>query len=434
MKNFKQAYYDLKKQQLLFASALDRIAELIYLNEKPSDLLTDLNNILGETLQLDRTLIYYISSEENLVIGLCEWLNKNEPDIQPTIDTYPLDLFRVSYQQLLKSQKYIESYSDAVASSFVEEGSGKILHGGMNIKSLLWFPFDFDKGGFYLVALNQLTHLKKWSTEEIQFIASAVKQVSLALMKIKLNLERSRLIESEKVLQELNATKDKIFSIISHDLRNPFNSLMGYNELLISNAESYSPEKVRRFAQEMHKSSEQALSLLENLLHWSRLQTGKLVPSPEKLNPQALLDELISLTRAEATKKKITIKPDIQTSDMVYADREMTKTVLRNLVTNALKYSYPKDVITVKAENLEDQLQFTVSDTGIGIEKEYVSDIFKVDCKVSKPGTNNETGTGLGLILCKEFVEINNGRIWAESELGKGSDFKLTLPLWQEEC
>lgn len=119
---------------------------------------------------------------------------------------------------------------------------------------------------------------------------------------------------------------------------------------------------------------------------------------------------------------------------MVYADREMTKTVLRNLVTNALKYSYPRGVITVKAENLKDQLQFTVSDTGIGIEKEYVPDIFNVDCKVSRPGTNNETGTGLGLILCKDFVEINHGKIRAESELGKGSDFIFTLPLWQKDC
>jgi GAF domain-containing protein len=199
MENFKKAYDDLKKQQLQFASALDRIAELIFLNENPSNLLSDVNNILGETLQLDRALIYYVSAEENLIIGLCECLNKNEPDIQPTIDTYPLDLFRISHQKLTKSQKHIESHTDEVADSFIEEGSGKLLHEMMQIKSLLWYPFDFDKESFYLFALNQLTKVRKWSREEIQFVASAAKQVSLALMKIKLNKERSRLIESEKV-------------------------------------------------------------------------------------------------------------------------------------------------------------------------------------------------------------------------------------------
>jgi len=419
-----------KKQQLDFSRALDKIAEIILKNEKPNDLLADVNDILGETLQLDRALIYYVSAKEQLIIGLCEWLNKEDPSIQPTIDTYPLNYFKVSYQKLVNKRKHIESHTNAPAVSFTEEGSDKVLHDGMHIKSLLWYPFDFENGNFYLFALNQLSHVRRWTNEEIQFVSSAARHVSMALMKIKLNKERIKLKNKEEVLKELNATKDKIFSIISHDLRSPFNVLLGYNQLLIENAEKYPAEKVRQFAQEMYNSSKQAFTLLENLLHWSSLQTGKLVPGPEELIPSELFKDLVSITAGQATEKEISLKTEIHSNDKVRADREMTKTVLRNLVTNAIKYSYPGGAITIKAERRDNDMLFTVSDTGIGIEKAYVSGIFNVDCNISKPGTSNESGTGLGLILCKDFVEVNHGSIWAESEPGKGSDFKFTLPVF----
>lgn len=229
-------------------------------------------------------------------------------------------------------------------------------------------------------------------------------------------------------LHELNATKDKLFSVIAHDLKNPFNILLGFSDLLHKNAHKYPAHKIEEYAQTMYNASEQAHKLLENLLKWSSAQTGRLNPAPEKLIPADIVDEIKLLHEPMAATKNIAIKSDINYSHTIFTDREMLKTILNNLVGNAIKFTYTGGVITIKSQCHENSVLFIVSDTGTGIEQVHIKNLFRADSKLSKAGTTNEKGTGLGLILCKEFVEKLKGKIWAESEPGKGSDFKFTIP------
>jgi signal transduction histidine kinase len=248
------------------------------------------------------------------------------------------------------------------------------------------------------------------------------------LRELNTNLE-NKVEQRTQELNELNATKDKFFSIIAHDLKNPFNTLMGFTELLLDNLEEYSTEKLREFIDVLHQTSKQSYALLENLLEWSRAQTGRLEMSPKKVNIHELTNENISLLLNQATKKNIRLKNEIIPSIEAFCDENMIRTVIRNLVSNAIKYTKENGSITCDCQLEDDKVEISISDTGIGIKPENLNKLFRIDVNYTTVGTAQETGTGLGLILCKEFVNKNNGEIWVESEFGKGSTFKFTLPL-----
>lgn len=233
---------------------------------------------------------------------------------------------------------------------------------------------------------------------------------------------------AEKELRELNATKDKFFSIIAHDLKNPFTSLLGYSQLLASNASKLPAERVQQVAERLHESSRQTYALLENLLHWARIQTGNLSPVQHHLSPAELLDEASRISDTSARAKGIEIKVICNTARAVFVDRQMINTVLRNLVSNAVKFSFPGSLISVKAEDQEQAVVFSVSDSGVGIEDHQAKDLLKIGSTQSTIGTANEKGTGLGLILCKEFVEVNGGNIWFTSRHGEGTTFFFSFP------
>ncbi|MGY0035337.1 ATP-binding protein [Pedobacter sp. NJ-S-72] len=233
---------------------------------------------------------------------------------------------------------------------------------------------------------------------------------------------------TEKRLQELNATKDKFFSIIAHDLRNPFTSLISFSELIYKNANRLSTEKIESLAFRMNDSAKQAYTLLENLLHWSKMQTGILQPDPQELSVEDLLAEIKRVSSSIAIAKGIEIKIEETCSGKIVADQQMMNTVLRNIIANAIKFSHANSTIILKAHYRQDTILFSVTDSGIGIEKENIERLFKMDSSFSTPGTQNEMGTGLGLRLCREFVEISGGRIWLESELGLGTTIYFTIP------
>jgi signal transduction histidine kinase len=233
---------------------------------------------------------------------------------------------------------------------------------------------------------------------------------------------------TERRLQELNATKDKFFSIIAHDLKNPFTSLISFSELIYKNVNRLSIEKIESLAFRMNDSAKQAYALLENLLHWSKMQTGTLKPDPQELNVEDLLDEIKRVSSSIAIAKGIEIKIEETCSGKIIADRQMMNTVLRNIVANAIKFSHANSIIVLRAHHHQDAVLFSVSDSGIGIEKENIERLFKTDSSFSTPGTQNEIGTGLGLRLCREFVEISGGNIWLESEPGLGTTIYFTIP------
>ena len=246
---------------------------------------------------------------------------------------------------------------------------------------------------------------------------------------IEIKQSREKIRKTNEQLKELNATKDKFFSIIAHDLKNPFNTLLGFSKLLFENAPNYTTDQIQQYAQIMNHTAKQSYALLENLMQWAKSQTEKIKIIPRNSSMNELLSITIPIVNGSALKKNITIESNISTEDIVYADNSLTATILRNLLTNAIKFTHANGKITVSTQRKDIFLEVSITDTGVGIEPMNIDKLFRIDSKVTSHGTDNEEGTGLGLILCKEFVEKQGGTIWANSEVGKGSTFTFTLPL-----
>ncbi len=251
--------------------------------------------------------------------------------------------------------------------------------------------------------------------------------------KIKLNqlleLKNKKIEQSEKELQVLNASKNKFFSIIAHDLKNPFHTVMGYSWLLSNDYERFTEEERRNFASDIHHSTNNIFRLLQNLLEWSRSQTGRLIYNPREIEFKQIVDNSMSILRSLADKKNIVVKLPYNEDLILFADPQMIETVLRNLVNNAIKFTPEHGTIEITAQQIDDQISICVKDSGIGISEDEAQNLFRIDSTVKRKGTNNEDGSGLGLILCKEFVDKNNGTIWVNSSPGKGSSFFFTIPV-----
>jgi len=238
---------------------------------------------------------------------------------------------------------------------------------------------------------------------------------------------------SETRLREINATKDKFFSIIAHDLRNPFNSILGFSQLLVEQIHQKDYDGIDKYTEFIRNSSQHAMDLLMNLLEWSRSQTGIMEFNPEYIEIVALINEVEKLSDYSARQKSITISKVLQQISPVLADKAMISTILRNLIFNAVKFTNPGGRIIISAEQKNNELIVSVSDNGVGIKRNDICKLFRIDETFSTTGTQNEKGTGLGLILCKEFVEKHKGKIWAESEAGKGSKFSFMIPVRIQE-
>jgi signal transduction histidine kinase len=242
-------------------------------------------------------------------------------------------------------------------------------------------------------------------------------------------LAEEALKKSESQLKELNATKDKFFNIVAHDLKNPFTSLIGSSELLYRNIDQMDNEKIKTLALILNDASKNGYAILQNLLDWSRSQTGLLKFNPENINLRKLIDEHILILEQISSNKEINIHSEVKDDLFIYGDKNMIKTVLRNLLGNAVKYSHRSGKVNVSATVNDQEVIVSVKDNGIGIPEENIKKIFRIDVKYSVPGTENEQGTGLGLKLCKEFVEKQGGEIWVESIENKGSEFKFSIPV-----
>ncbi len=251
---------------------------------------------------------------------------------------------------------------------------------------------------------------------------------NVELVELNAGLEK-KVEQRTSELQELNATKDKFFSIIAHDLKNPFNTIIGFSELLVTNFSQFTQDQIKEYIYILFDTSLHAYDLLENLLDWSRSQTGRITIRPVLISLHIQVSDIMRLLENQAEKKKILLKNTVDESVEAFADVNMINTVLRNLISNAIKYTKENGQIEVSASVNEKEVTVFVSDDGIGITPENMDKLFRIDKSLSTKGTANETGTGLGLILCKEFIEKNKGIIRVESTLGKGSKFIFTLPV-----
>ena len=236
--------------------------------------------------------------------------------------------------------------------------------------------------------------------------------------------------QQNEELKELNAAKDKFFSIIAHDLRSPFQGFLTITEMMSQGIREFSYDDLAKLAVEMNKSAKNIYVLLENLLSWAQIQRGTMDFNVEELDLKKLVDQNNEANSTRATQKEITIINEVPEDLKVLADESMMNVILRNLISNALKFTRREGKITINAKpTADDMIEICVSDTGIGMPESTIGKLFKIDEKIGRKGTDKEPTTGIGLLLCKEFVTKHGGKIWAKSEEEKGSNFYFTVPV-----
>jgi signal transduction histidine kinase len=230
-------------------------------------------------------------------------------------------------------------------------------------------------------------------------------------------------------LEKLNASKDRLFSIIAHDLKSPFNSIVGFSELLAEQIRNNDYKAIQEYADIILQSSRDTLGLLSNLMDWSRSQTNRILYDPAYLEIASVIEQVVLIFSNIASRKSINLSLNLTRDIFVNVDKNMIDTVMRNLISNAIKYSYQGGEILLTCEKHMDEVIVSVSDSGTGMSPDRIDILFDNDMYYSSAGTEDEQGTGLGLIICKEFIEKHGGRIWVESEMGVGSTFYFLLPV-----
>jgi two-component system sensor histidine kinase/response regulator len=289
--------------------------------------------------------------------------------------------------------------------------------------------FLFHQDIFYEITKNESTVVKGilkalvGRLRDMNIVEEQMASQNQEILRQKNELERQK-----KELLELNATKDKFFSIIAHDLRSPITTLISLSEVLKTDLELLTTSQQTEILNSLYDLSRNYLKLLDNLLQWARMQTGRLKAEPEKIRMDDLIREAVGFFQVYARDKQISLEYEDQTRTEVVADRNMIKTILRNLISNAIKYTAPNGRVAIHTKDHDRRIEVIIKDDGVGMTGEILEKLFHIDKTSTTRGTADEKGTGLGLILCKEFVEKNGGLLQVESERGVGSTFRFTLP------
>lgn len=336
----------------------------------------------------------------------------------------PDEFKKIKIEQLLPEK--LRTKHEGLRNKFMKNPVSRPMGAGRDLfaltKSGTEFPAEIglnivnsNNALFILVSIIDITERKK-SDQLILENSKFIEQQNKVLK------------ESEQKLKDLNATKDKLFSVIGHDLRNPIGSIQSALELLTTDVDLKDTENLKDLLDSAFTTSKAAFELLDNLLEWARLQRNEVKFLPVNINLKSQVSDVIALHSEIADNKKIQVKESITDDIVVFSDKNMLQTILRNLISNALKFSYSGKEIHIGAFLSENMVNVFVRDQGIGIESQILEDIFNKANKSSAYGTANEKGTGLGLILCKGFVERCGGKIWAESTPGMGSTFHFTMP------
>jgi PAS domain S-box-containing protein len=231
-----------------------------------------------------------------------------------------------------------------------------------------------------------------------------------------------------KELEELNTSKDKFFSIIAHDLRNPFTGIFGFASVLSEEFDTLSKEEIKEYVNYIYVGTKNVYDLIENLLAWSRIQTGRVIVQPVKLDIYSEVQDAIEILNVFAIKKRIKLFNTVEKNVFIKGDDNMIDSILQNLISNAIKFTNPSGTVKISSKVLKDFIEISVADNGIGMKQEDVNNLFQLGKQRSKSGTAEERGTGLGLLLCKEMIAKLNGNLFVESELHKGSTFSFTIP------
>ncbi|MBE9467852.1 MAG: PAS domain-containing protein [Bacteroidetes bacterium] len=366
-------------------------------------------------------------------------LNKSQQRLQLSLKTNNASMFEANFvtnemffsPELFKYLGYTDSHIPKKIDSFLKfimpddlSGVLKFLKKNVNKKKFDCF-LEYracDKAGnwHWIESVGKVT--KRKTNGEAVILTGISRDITQK------RKSEQELKQSETKLRDSNTTKNKFFSIIAHDLINPFNSMLGFSKLLYENFEEFDQKKQKSFLGIVYKDLKITYNLLENLLIWSRSQNGKLNFTPERENLYLLINKTIELSSLVADNKKINIVNKINKEIFVNADNNMLSVILRNLVSNAIKFTPKCGEIILNAKNNNKFVQISVKDNGVGMLPKLQTELFQIKNTISTAGTEKEKGTGLGLIICKEFVEKHGGEIWVKSEMNKGSEFLFTIP------
>ncbi len=303
--------------------------------------------------------------------------------------------------------------------------AGYIHPSSQNVKSWLGVPLFIEKDIAGVIVVKEYHHDLIIGEDERELLEIVSFPIARAIERMINEEERKSYTDK---LKELNDAKDKFFSIISHDLRSPFNSILGFSEILKENNSTLSKEEISAYSEAMYNSTRNVYNLVENLLQYSRFQMGKTEFEPEPVVLYDIVEHNIEMLRGNALRKRITLSNKVKSEISVFASEDMLSSVFQNLISNAVKFTGEHGTVTVDAEELNESVRIKVSDTGVGMGLETLEKLFILDSKKSQRGTGNEKGTGLGLIIVKEFIEKNEGHIQVKSQIGEGSEFIITLP------
>ncbi|MDX9923708.1 MAG: PAS domain S-box protein [Ignavibacteriaceae bacterium] len=377
----------------------------------------EIHSIISELMPAENFYIALFDKNKN-TIKLAYFVDKYD-----TLDEIEYNIGKGLTEYVIKTGKAI--LVDAAKDAELRE-KGEVELVGEPQAIWMGVPLKIQSETFGVIALQDYENPNAYTYEDMQILIYVSEQIAQVFQRRRANEEINRYTEE---LKQLNMTKDKFFSIIAHDLRNPFITILGFSELLLSDFQELTEEEKIYYIEEMQNSANLSHNLLQNLLQWSRSQTGRIDFSPRIINIHDLVNQNFELLKQTAAKKEISLVNEVDKIINIEADEDMTDTIFRNLITNAIKFTPEGGSIKIDATQQGSMALINVSDTGVGMDEETKSKLFRLDVNHSSLGTSQEKGTGLGLILCKEFVEKHNGKIWIESSKGEGTTFSFTLPI-----
>ena len=406
-----------RKRSELENYALFEIIQGITSTDKLDELLKLIHNSLGKVVYADNCFV----ALKDQTSGLFSF-----PYFVDKVDTTPIPtsmgkscsdyVFRTVKPLLLNQKKF---------DRLVEQGEVELI--GSNSPSWIGIPLQTPSKVIGVLVLQHYEKENVYSENDLKFLVSIGNQIAIAIERKKAEEEIS--FKNEQ-LQLINAEKDKFFSIIAHDLRGPLSAFVDATQILTEEIQNMDLEEIKDITMSMKTSASNIYGLLENLLEWSRLRRGAMDFVPENLNLKKKIEASIDVLSESARKKRIGLTISVPGELEIRADIHMFDTIIRNLISNAIKFTISGGKVIVTANyNGDHYIVVKISDSGIGMAPELRNKLFQIDEKTSRPGTEGETSTGLGLLLCKEFIEKHGGKIWVESSVGQGSTFSFSLPL-----
>lgn len=404
-----------RKRAELVRRVIYKISDAVHKTDDLKELYKLIHENIGTLMPADN---FYISMYdwENDLLSFPYFVDKYEQPPEPIKLNKGLTAYVLKTGQTLLATP--EVFDELLKKGEVED---------IGVPSIDWLGAPLKRGDetFGAIVMQTYDDNVRLSNDDKEILNFVSEQIAMAIER---KMFEEKLMETTEELMRANSEKDKFFSIIAHDLRSPFHSLFGFSEMLATELHNLSNEEITFMSKEIYKGLKNLYNLLENLLEWSRLERDKMEFQPSEFNLFELVNEVYELLKHNAYSKNVSLINNIEENCLIIADRNMTKSIIQNLVSNAIKFSYSEGKIITNGNRKNNDVLISVEDNGMGIRKEDLNKLFKIDFQLSTIGTANEKGTGLGLILCKELIEKHKGKIWVESELNKGSKFFFTIP------